>query len=106
MQHLTGWQAWATTRAKEPVTQKTAEDYLKQIRTLMPEGKAFPLSKLTRTTVEKWLDKLDGRSSGTRRRYYAALQSFCRYLRREGIVTSSSSTLSMCLQAALQETVT
>lgn len=86
-QHLPGWQTWTQARAKEPVTAQTAGDYLKQIRTLMPEGKGFPLSKLTRRVVEKWLDGLDERSSSTRRRYYAALQSFVKYLRREGVLS-------------------
>src|SRR4029079_15986477 len=85
--HIERWTTWLTTRAKEPVTKETAEGYERILKDLA--GKRFPLSKLTARTVEKWLDGMDGIATGTRKRRFAVVQSFVKYLRREGVLSAN-----------------
>jgi integrase len=64
---------------KAVVHPQTAEQYLAQVRTLIPEGKPFLRSKATDEGLAKWLYGLPVKSP-TQRRYFAAAQSFFRYL--------------------------
>jgi integrase/recombinase XerC len=66
----------------------TIEHYRVHIRTLFPVGKRFPRSALTFERLSEWLSKIQ-RSSGTRRKYHAAMNGFCRYLRARGVVRNN-----------------
>lgn len=53
--------------------------YVRQVRTLIPEGQRFPISRLTRSTIAKHLASLSA-SGPTRNRYRVAFSQFCRWL--------------------------
>jgi integrase len=80
------WQRAILASAK--VQPQTAAQYLAQIRTLIPEGKPFFASQATPELLDRWLNTLDVESS-TRRRYFAAAQSFFGYLRRLKLIPVS-----------------
>ena len=63
----------------------TIGHYRVHVRSLIPEDEWFPRSALTFERLANWLSKVD-RSSGTRRKYHAAMTGFCRYLRLSGIL--------------------
>jgi integrase len=87
-EHVADWHKWLTRRSRRPVNDRTADDYLRQLRTLIPEGKPFRRSKLTRAAVERWLDG-QRVSTSTRARHYAALRSFVKYLAKQDVVSRS-----------------
>lgn len=66
----------------------TPERYRVHIRTLMPEGKRFPRSRLTYRTIVQWLAGLKV-SDPTRRKYRAALSSFCRHLVKAEVLATN-----------------
>lgn len=66
----------------------TPERYRVHIRTLMPEGKRFPRSRLTYRTIVQWLAGLKV-SDPTRRKYRAALSSFCKHLVKAEVLTTN-----------------
>lgn len=87
-EYVEGWHKWLTSRSKRPVDERTATDYLRQLRTLIPKGKGFRRSKLTRVAVEHWLDGQPC-STSTRARHFAALRSFVKYLAKHDVVSRS-----------------
>lgn len=77
--YLDRWQQWLTGR----VAPETQERYRVHLATLHG-GKAWHRSSLTPAAVEQWLSGLAG-TSGTKRKYYAALASFLGYLDTIGL---------------------
>lgn len=63
------------------LTEQSRLNYVRQVRALIPEGIPYPCSKFSEDNVKKVLMALDVTDS-TRRRYLAAWQLFCRFLRR------------------------
>jgi integrase len=78
------WQAAISTTLRAP----TAAQYLAQVRTLVPEGRPFMRSGASPEALAKWLYNLPVKSP-TMRRYFAAAQSFFKYLVRVNIVAAS-----------------
>lgn len=76
---------WQATIASKYATGDTAQQYYRQVRSLIAEGEAFPLSHLTVERIEAWLYAL-AVASGTKLRYHAAMSSFCDYLKRTGVI--------------------
>jgi integrase len=68
--------------------QQTAAQYLSQVRTLIPEGRPFMRSQATPEALAKWLYGLPVQSP-TMRRYFAAAQSFFKYLVRVKLIPVS-----------------
>ena len=66
----------------------TRQHYLHAVRSLFPEGASFPLSRLTRPTLEAWLADYPA-SSGTRRKAQSAMSQFVRHLMRKGVLTQN-----------------
>lgn len=64
---------------KGRLSSDTIAHYRVHVRSHIPEGKPFLRSALTFESLSDWLSKID-RSSGTRRKYHAAMKGFCRYL--------------------------
>ncbi len=67
------------------LSEDTIEHYRVHVRTLIPRGQRFARSGLTFERLADWLSKIN-KSTGTRRKYHAAMTGFCRYLRARGIV--------------------
>ena len=63
----------------------SADKYLAQVRSLIPEGEPFPRSSFTQGAVAKWLK---GLTCGlpTRNRYKAAASSFANYLKELEVI--------------------
>lgn len=78
--YVAKWQA-EMARVRRPNAESRAK-YLKQVRTLIPEGKVFRRSALTKKAIRDWLAGM-GVSSN---RYRAALSSFASYLVGEEIL--------------------
>ncbi len=73
------WQTWLEGR----VTPETADRYEVHLRTIPGDRPTWPRSSLTAAAAESWLSHL--RVSGpTKRKYFAALQSFLGYVRSIG----------------------
>jgi len=70
---------FASVKARISQSSDTHTQYLTKIRTLMPEGLPFFRSELTHSRISEWLAGLEW-SSSTRRKYHAAISSFCEYL--------------------------
>lgn len=68
--------------------EQTAAQYLAQVRTLIPEGQPYMRSEATPEALAKWLYSLPVQSP-TMRRYFAAAQSFFKYLVRVKIIPAS-----------------
>jgi len=85
------------------VAPDTVEHYELYVRSLIPEGKRFPQSALTRAKIFAWLSsprlgvrervaddgkKVETKPIGpsTRRKYHAALSGFCDYARVVGLI--------------------
>lgn len=77
------WLEWLERRRHVAARQRT--DYLRQLRTLIPDDRPFRRSKLTSKSIESWLTGLAS-SGSTQNRYFAALRSFVKYLRTQGIL--------------------
>lgn len=82
-------QAWITTHLPTlDVGQPTKEEYARQIRALIPEGKRFPASTFTEDTLKKALHSLtDARtgsplSGSTRRNYSVAWKLFWKFAKK------------------------
>lgn len=88
-QHVDRWHRWLTTRSRKPLRGEQADDYLRQLRTLIPEGRVFRRSRLATRAVNAWLEGLPVASTSTRNRYYAALQSFVKYLRQNDVLSAN-----------------
>jgi integrase len=66
----------------------TIQHYRTHVRTLVHKESRFPRSELTFERLAAWLSKIDA-STGTRRKYHAAMMGFCRYLRARGILKTN-----------------
>lgn len=66
----------------------TIAHYKVHVRSLIPENKPFLRSALTFERLSDWLSKIN-QSSGTRRKYHAAMTGFCRYLRARAVIRQS-----------------
>jgi integrase len=88
--HVADWHRWLTTRSRKPLAARQADDYRRQVRTLLPESRSFRRSRLTSKHVDRWLTELPAASTSTRARYYAALCSFVKYLRKVAGVISGN----------------
>lgn len=64
----------------------TRAKYLRQIRTLIEDGKPFRRSQFTRQRIRAWLDAL---GVGQTNRYRAALSSFAKFLVLEDVLSSN-----------------
>jgi site-specific recombinase XerD len=58
---------------------------VRQVQTLIPEGVPFPRSQLTVQRVDAWLAE-PRVSRSTKRRYFYALRSFAKFLKRRGVL--------------------
>lgn len=67
---------------------QTASQYLAQVRSLIPEGQPYFRSQATPEAVARWLYGLPVQTS-TMRRYFAAAQSFFKYLVRVKLIPAS-----------------
>jgi len=105
--YVDGWQKWLTDR----VGKVSRDRYLVHVRTLIPDGRAFPRSALTGPAVAQWLatrpsltrkrrpakkgsrrkeDPAPVPASGpTKRRYLAAVRNFTRYLVEIGVLAAN-----------------
>lgn len=63
------------------ITQQSADDYLRQVRVVIPEGEYFPASKFNEDDLGVLITALPF-SGSTKRRYVAALRLFYRYARK------------------------
>jgi integrase len=70
------------TRQKKP-SAATRAKYLKQVRTLIPDGQPFKRSQFTRQTIRAWLG---GLKVGQTNRFRAALSSFAKFLVMEDVL--------------------
>lgn len=70
---------------KGGVAEDTAGHYGVHVRSLIPSDVRFPRSALTFERLAAWLASRKV-SGGTRRKYHAAMSSFCGYLRSRGII--------------------
>jgi integrase len=78
------WQGWLAGQ----VSTETKDQYLAQLRTLIPTAKPFLRSEATPARASTWLHTLPVGNS-TKRRYYAAAQSFFTYCRKIGVLDQS-----------------
>jgi len=90
--YVEDWKATLAARFNKPGvvlhSGSTSRLYVRQVRTLISEGKPFPRSDLTVERITAWLasKEMMKRASGTRLRYHAALSSFCGYLVDVGVL--------------------
>ena len=70
---------------RDNVAPDTIQHYATHVRTLIPAGIRYPVSQIHRVTIAKWLQNLECTTS-TKRKYRAALSSFCNYLVEMGII--------------------
>jgi integrase len=84
---------WVAKWAKEhlpalDISERQRDEYLRQVRVLIPEGARFPKSRFTEDTLKKTLHGLSEPRSGaplsgsTKRRYAVAWKLFYRYARK------------------------
>jgi integrase len=66
----------------------TQEHYETHARSLLIEGQPFPRSELTFERLTVWLRGLTVKDA-TKRKYHAALSSFCQYLRLRHVIASN-----------------
>jgi integrase len=77
---------WAdAVRARTSTTSDTAQQYVTKIRSLVPEEGTLLRSELTYARLTEWLSQLPVGPS-TKRKYHAAMSSFCEHLLRAGII--------------------
>ncbi len=57
----------------------TLQHYATHVRSFIPENDRFPISRLSRVELSKWLNSRECGPS-TKRKYRAAMSSFCEYL--------------------------
>lgn len=80
--YLDRWQAWLVGR----VTPEGAAKYLGHVRTYL--GASSLRSAFTRDAVDRWMAGIS-RAPATKRRYFAALESFVAYLTAMEVLTTS-----------------
>lgn len=73
---------------RDHVTPDTLQHYTTHLRTLVPEAVRFPLSRLSRPEIARWLHGLEC-SPPTKRKYRAAASSFCNFLLEMGHLPSN-----------------
>jgi integrase len=73
---------------RESVKPDTIDHYEFHVRSLIPEGKEFPRTALSFERLTSWLNGLTGKA-GTRRKYHAAMSSFCQYLRLRRVLDAN-----------------
>ena len=78
---------WLATLEGRIVPDTTAH-YKVHVRSLIPEGQPFPRSALTFERLTTWLSNVEW-SAGTRRKYHAAMSSFCQYLKLRGVIDTN-----------------
>jgi integrase len=61
------------------VVADTINHYRNVVRQLIPDRGSFPASRLRAAILQPWLDGISGKP-GTKRKYRAAVSSFCQYL--------------------------
>jgi len=106
-EHIPGWLAWLADR----VQPESVDHYRAHVRTLIPEGRPFSRSAFTAPAVAQWLatrtslvakrtrSATASRRRGdpparpvtgsTKRRYFAAIQSFATYLVEIGVLATN-----------------
>lgn len=57
----------------------TVQHYSTHVRTMIPAGARYAVTRITRVEIAKWLHSLEC-STSTKRKYRAAMSSFCNYL--------------------------
>lgn len=72
-------------RSTTSETSDTAQQYLTKVRSLIPAGMPWNRSNLTHDTLSRWLTSRPVRRS-TKRKYHAAMSSFCQYLIPRGLL--------------------
>lgn len=77
------------TRQRRPNAETRAK-YLRQVRTLIPEGQPFLVSRFTKLQIMDWLA---GLKVGQPNRYRAALSSFAKFLMLRDVLTVNPVTL-------------
>jgi integrase len=78
---------WLTS-LRDHVAPDTIQHYGTHVRTLIPNGKKYPLTMLTRARLATWLVDLP-RSAGAKRKYRASMSSFCNYLIERELLTGN-----------------
>ncbi|MGH7592762.1 MAG: tyrosine-type recombinase/integrase, partial [Gemmatimonadales bacterium] len=73
--HVASWLA----SLRDHIAPDTIEHYGTHVRSLIPAGKKFLISVMTRAELARWISGLTC-SPGTKRKYRAAMSSFCNYL--------------------------
>lgn len=80
---------WIERIQKRAISDKQKSDYARQVRRLLPEGRAFPAADFTEDVLSDLLDGLADERSGesltgsTKKRYVAALRLFYRFARKQ-----------------------
>lgn len=80
--------AWHAEKAKAKKGAASAEDYLRQLRTLYPIDAPFTLDAFTRKEVWSRIDALDVEDP-TRNRYKAAVSAFAKYLLKRELLETN-----------------
>lgn len=83
--HIDAWLAYL----RDQVAPDTAQHYKTHVLTLIPRGKKFTVSMLTRARLAKWLTDLR-LSPGAKRKYRASMSSFCKYLVEQELLAVNS----------------
>ncbi len=73
---------------RDHVAPDTIQHYGTHVRTFIPKDARFPVSKIGRVELSRWLNSLEC-SSSTKRKYRAAMSSFCNYLMGMGLLAAN-----------------
>jgi integrase/recombinase XerD len=84
--YLDAWQV--AVRARTSATSDTAQQYMTKLRSLVSEGEKLLRSELSYSQLTGWLSQLPVGPS-TKRKYHAAMSSFCEYLLRAGVIEAN-----------------
>ena len=84
--HVIPW--FESVRSRVSESSDTHIQYLTKVRSLIPAGEAFYRTEFTYPTLTKWIANLEW-SNSTKRKYHAAMSSFCEHLKRSGILQSN-----------------
>ncbi len=79
--HIDCWLEWVIANGGQ---QQTATTYRAQVETFIKPG--FKQEDFTKAKISAWLTSLPDVTTGTRRKYLAALKSFIRYLNERSII--------------------
>lgn len=66
----------------------TIQHYATHVRSFIPPDAPFPVSRIERVAISRWLTSL-GCTSATKRKYRAALSSFCNFLVEMGTIPTN-----------------